>query len=57
MTGGAAARRAALGQARGWVMLTIHGMPNRSMHMPNSSPHISFSKGIVTLPPSDSYSQ
>ena len=45
------------GQARGWVMLTIHGIPNRSVTMPNSSPHICFSRGIVTLPPSDSLSQ
>jgi hypothetical protein len=40
-----------------WVMLTIQGMPNRSVHMPNSSPHICFSRGMVTVPPSDSFSQ
>jgi hypothetical protein len=44
-------------QARGWVMLTIQGMPNRSTHMPNSSPHICFSSGTDTVPPSDSFSQ
>ena len=38
----------------GWAMLTIQAMPNRSVHMPNSSPHICFSSGIVTVPPSDS---
>ena len=38
-------------------MLTIQGMPNRSVSMPNSSPHICFSSGIVTVPPSDSLSQ
>ena len=39
------------------TMLTIHAMPNRSMHMPNSSPHICFSKGTVTVPPSESLAQ
>ncbi len=39
------------------MMLTIHAMPNRSMHMPNTSPHICFSSGTVTLPPSDSFPQ
>jgi hemoglobin len=29
-------------------MLTIHGMPNRSVSMPSSSPHICLSRGIVT---------
>ena len=52
--------RAARGAGRqgcGWVMLTIQGMPNRSTHMPNSSPHICFSRGMVTVPPSDSFDQ
>ena len=44
-------------QACGRPMLTIQGMPNRSTHMPNSSPHICFSKGTDTVPPSDSFSQ
>jgi hypothetical protein len=44
-------------QACGWAMLTIQGMPNRSTHMPNSSPHICFSSGTDTLPPSDSFPQ
>ncbi len=44
-------------QVWGWLMFTIQGMPNRSMHMPNTSPHICFSKGIVTVPPSDSFCQ
>jgi hypothetical protein len=44
-------------QAGGWVMLTIQGMPNWSTHMPNSSPHICFSNGIVTMPPPDNLSQ
>ena len=34
-------------------MLTIQPMPNLSMHMPNSSPHICFSSGTDTVPPSD----
>ena len=38
-------------------MLTIHAMPNRSTRLPYSSPHICFSKGIVTVAPSDSPSQ
>jgi hypothetical protein len=41
----------------GWPMLTIHGMPNRSTHMPNSSPHICFSSGTETVPPSESLCQ
>ena len=36
---------------------TIHGMPKRSVSMPNSSPHICFSSGIVILAPSLSPSQ
>ena len=44
-------------QAAGWLMLTIHWTPNWSTHMPNSSPHICFSRGTVTVPPSDSCSQ
>jgi hypothetical protein len=32
-------------------------MPNRSTHWPNSSPHICFSSGIVTVPLADSFSQ
>ena len=38
-------------------MLTIQLMPNLSVHWPNSSPHICFSSGIVTVPPSESWSQ
>jgi hypothetical protein len=38
-------------------MLTIHWIPNRSTHMPNSSPHICYSMGMVTSPPSDCFSQ
>ena len=45
------------GQPPGWLMLTIQSMPNRSTHMPNSSPHICFSSGIVTVPPSDSFAK
>ena len=33
-------------------MLTIHPMPNLSVHEPNSSPHIWFSRGMDTVPPS-----
>ncbi len=44
-------------QDSGWVMLTIQAMPNWSVHMPNSSPHICFSRGIVTVPPPESLSQ
>jgi hypothetical protein len=45
------------GQLWGWVMLTIQGMPNWSVHMPNSSPHACFSSGILTAPELDSWSQ
>jgi hypothetical protein len=41
----------------GWTTSTIHGTPNLSVHMPNRSPHICFSKGMVTVPPSESLSQ
>lgn len=34
---------------------TIHGMPKRSVSRPNSSPHICFSSGITTVPPSESF--
>jgi len=44
-------------QACGWPMFTIQAMPNWSTHMPNSSPHICFSRGTDTVPPSDSFSQ
>jgi len=37
-----------------WLMLTSHGTPNLSVHMPNSSPQGCFSIAIVTVPPSDS---
>ena len=40
-----------------WLMLTIQVMPNRSTHIPNSSPHICFSSGTDTVPPSDSLLQ
>ncbi len=39
------------------TMSTIQLMPNRSVTMPKMSPHICFSSGIVTSPPSDSLSQ
>lgn len=45
------------GQAWGWVMLTIQPMPNRSTHMPNSSPQICFSSGTDTVPLSESRCQ
>jgi hypothetical protein len=45
------------GQDCCWVTLTIQGTPNLSVHMPNSSPHICFSRGMVTVPPSESFSQ
>jgi hypothetical protein len=44
-------------QLWGWTTSTIHGTPNLSVHMPKRSPHICFSKGIVTVPPSESLSQ
>jgi hypothetical protein len=40
-----------------WLMFTNQSTPKRSVHMPNSSPHICFSSGIRTLPPSHSFSQ
>ena len=55
--GGSGLAREPTGQACGWPMLTIQVMPNRSTHMPNSSPHICFSSGTVTVPPSDSLLQ
>ena len=47
--GGCYRRRAGTGlvQACGWTMLTIQEMPNWSVHMPNSSPHICFSRGTA----------
>jgi hypothetical protein len=50
-------RRDEARQAWDCVMFTIQGMPNRSTHIPNSSPHICFSSGIVTVPPSDNVCQ
>jgi hypothetical protein len=44
-------------QLCGMTTSTIQGTPNLSVHMPNMSPHICFSNGIVTLPPSESLSQ
>ena len=44
-------------QGCGWPMSTIQLTPNRSTQAPNSSPHICFSSGTVTWPPSDSFSQ
>lgn len=41
-----------LDQACGAAMLTSQPMPNRSVHMPKTSPHICFSSGIDTVPPS-----
>jgi TfoX/Sxy family transcriptional regulator of competence genes len=38
-------------------MFTSHGMPKRSVHMPNVSPHICFSSGMLTVPSADSASQ
>lgn len=50
--------RYAEGQACCSLMLTSHVMPNRSVHIPNTSPHICFSIGTVTVPPEpDSFSQ
>ncbi|CAL9355878.1 hypothetical protein SUDANB105_00565 [Streptomyces sp. enrichment culture] len=43
--------------AAGPVMSTIHMTPNRSVHMPNTSPHICFSIGTDTVPSADSFSQ
>ena len=39
------------------VMSTIQGMPKRSVHIPNTSPHICLSSGTDTEPPADSLSQ
>ena len=39
------------------AMFTIQLIPNLSVHMPNSSPHICFSSGTETVPPSASLSQ
>ncbi len=39
------------------AMLTIQMTPKRSTSMPNTSPHICFSRGIVTVAPSESLSQ
>ena len=45
------------GQLLGCPMFTIQAMPNWSLHMPNSSPHICFSSGTITMPEADSFSQ
>lgn len=44
-------------QPCGWVMFIIQGTPNRSVHMPNTSPHICFSRGTDTDASADSFSQ
>src|SRR5690606_7266554 len=49
--------RSASAQPSGRLMLTIQGMPKRSVHIPNTSPHICFSIGTDTEPPPDSLSQ
>ena len=41
----------------GPAMLIIHGVPNRSMHMPYASPHTCASSGVTTVAPSLSLSQ
>ena len=38
-------------------MFTSQRTPNRSVHMPNVSPHCAFVSGIITLPPSASWSK
>jgi hypothetical protein len=48
---------AQIDQLCGTTTSTIQGTPNLSVHMPNRSPHICFSKGIVTVPLSESLSQ
>src|ERR1700712_2743157 len=44
------AGRAAGPPAAGPGMVTSQSMPKRSVHIPNSSPHICFSSAIVTVP-------
>jgi hypothetical protein len=44
-------------QPCGWLMLTIQGIPKRSVHMPKTSPHICFSRDTATEPPAESFSQ
>lgn len=44
-------------QACCWLMLTSQVMPKRSVHMPNTSPHICFSSGTETVPLPESLSQ
>lgn len=39
------------------AMFTIQSVPNRSLTIPNWSPHGAFSSGIVTVPPSTRRSQ
>ncbi len=39
------------------AMLTSHEVPNRSTHIPNSSPHGWVASSTVTVPPSDSACQ
>ena len=45
------------GYACGWEILTSQGTPNLSVSIPNSSPQTCFCNGIVTVPPSESFSQ
>src|SRR5207249_2834937 len=43
--------------SRGAAMLTSQRTPNRSVHIPNVSPHAAFSSGISTEPSSDIFSK
>ena len=56
-SGGTPAARRGVGQPCDPAILTIQSMPNLSRHMPNSSPHICFSSGTATVPPSESFCQ
>ena len=47
----------AVGEGHCPLMFTIQEMPNRSTHMPNSSPHTCFSSATVTMPSPLSCSQ
>ena len=45
------------GYVCGWAMLTSQETPNRSVHMPNSSPQTCFCSGMIVVPAADSFSQ
>ncbi len=52
-----AGARAGTAHEPAWAMFTIQATPNRSVHIPNQSPHGAFSSGTPTVPSAQSLSQ